>query len=72
MFAEIHHHCKHAVTCQYWAGTRPMLTASALYRPSSGMFTGITAHIYTANLRCLAGFVWTYMRYGFPTLNTYT
>ena len=33
--------CKHAVMCQNWAGTMPMLTASAQKRPSSGMFTGI-------------------------------
>jgi len=32
--------CKHAVTCQNWAGSGPMLPASALNRPSSGMFTG--------------------------------
>ena len=32
--------CKHAVTCQNWAGTGPLLAASAQYRPSAGMFTG--------------------------------
>ena len=32
--------CKHAVMCQHWAGTGPMLPASAQNRPSSGMFTG--------------------------------
>jgi len=26
--------------CQHWAVTKPMLAASAMYRPSSGMFTG--------------------------------
>ena len=35
---------KHAIVCQYWASTGPMLTASAQYQPSTGTYR----HVYRA------------------------
>jgi len=44
----------HAVMCQNWAGTGPMLAASAQYWPSSGMFTGMYFdHYYIRHLLSL-------------------